>query len=176
MDNISIHPYNLFAIMHLVFTLWHAKKPIIENCGDTQDMSILQNNGDTHHHHVELTCLMWHVQCQGFNVNPRRNSPRGVLQSVVNFCETAQRRKSRFWKSTQGLLRRDRSKSSKTPYRWNWCYNFIVIDYRHNLVIGMSVTGLISFMGSTPVTWHAKSQLAAQTATFGRYELKQQGL
>ena len=40
-------------------------------------------------------------------------------------------------------------------------------DHGHDKVTGRSITGLISFVGSTPVTWQSKRQSSVQTSTFG---------
>ena len=40
-------------------------------------------------------------------------------------------------------------------------------DHAHDLVTGRSITGLIAFVGSTPVYWKSKRQTSVQTSTFG---------
>ena len=47
--------------------------------------------------------------------------------------------------------------------------SFIFADsnHGHDKVTGRSVTGMISFVGRTPVHWSAKRQGAVQSATFG---------
>ena len=44
---------------------------------------------------------------------------------------------------------------------------FVDSNHGHDKVTGRSITGLISFIGRTPVYWAAKRQSAVQTATFG---------
>ena len=44
---------------------------------------------------------------------------------------------------------------------------FVDSNHGHDKVTGRSITGLISFVGRTPVYWTAKRQSAVQTATFG---------
>ena len=40
-------------------------------------------------------------------------------------------------------------------------------DHAHDLVTGRSVTGILAFVGSTPVHWKSKRQTSVQTSTFG---------
>ena len=40
-------------------------------------------------------------------------------------------------------------------------------DHAHDLVTGRSITGLLAFVGSTPVHWKSKRQTSVQTSTFG---------
>ena len=40
-------------------------------------------------------------------------------------------------------------------------------DHGHDKVTGRSITGIISFVGSTPVDWQSKRQSSVQTSTFG---------
>ena len=40
-------------------------------------------------------------------------------------------------------------------------------DHAHDLVTGRSITGLIAFVGSTPVHWKSKRQTSVHTSTFG---------
>ena len=40
-------------------------------------------------------------------------------------------------------------------------------DHAHDLVTGRSITGLIAFVGSTPVYWKSKRQTSVHTSTFG---------
>ena len=40
-------------------------------------------------------------------------------------------------------------------------------DHSHNLVTGRSLTGIIGFVGSTPVVMQLSSQMSIQTSTFG---------
>jgi hypothetical protein len=44
---------------------------------------------------------------------------------------------------------------------------FVDADHAHDKVTGRSITGLISFLGSTPLTWMSKRQTTVQTSTFG---------
>ena len=40
-------------------------------------------------------------------------------------------------------------------------------DHGHDRKTGQSITGIISFVGQTPIYWSSKRQGAVQTATFG---------
>ena len=40
-------------------------------------------------------------------------------------------------------------------------------DHGHDKVTGRSISGILSFVGSTPTTWHSKRQSSVQTSTFG---------
>ena len=40
-------------------------------------------------------------------------------------------------------------------------------DHAHDLVTGRSITGLLAFVGSTPVYWKSKRQTSVHTSTFG---------
>jgi hypothetical protein len=40
-------------------------------------------------------------------------------------------------------------------------------DHGHDLITGRSITGLIAFVGSTPVYWKSKRQTSVHTSTFG---------
>jgi len=40
-------------------------------------------------------------------------------------------------------------------------------DHGHDQLTGKSITGLISFVGRTPITWSSKRQASVQTSTFG---------
>jgi hypothetical protein len=40
-------------------------------------------------------------------------------------------------------------------------------DHAHDKVTGRSITGLICFVGSTPIIWESKRQSCVQTSTFG---------
>ena len=40
-------------------------------------------------------------------------------------------------------------------------------DLVHDLVTGRSITGILAFVGSTPVYWKSTRQTAVQTSTFG---------
>ena len=40
-------------------------------------------------------------------------------------------------------------------------------DHAHDLVTGRSITGLLAFVGSTPVYWKSKRQTTVHTSTFG---------
>jgi hypothetical protein len=40
-------------------------------------------------------------------------------------------------------------------------------DHGHDKVTGRSITGLMVFMGSTPIVWESKRQNCVQTSTFG---------
>ena len=40
-------------------------------------------------------------------------------------------------------------------------------DHAHDLVTGRSITGLLAFVGSTPVYWKSKQQTSVHTSTFG---------
>ena len=44
---------------------------------------------------------------------------------------------------------------------------FCDADHAHDLVTGRSVTGIIAFVGSTPVYWKSTRQTSVQTSTFG---------
>jgi hypothetical protein len=44
---------------------------------------------------------------------------------------------------------------------------FCDADHGHDKVTGRSITGIMSVVGSTPVTWSSKRQAAVQTSTFG---------
>ena len=44
---------------------------------------------------------------------------------------------------------------------------FVDANHAHDKVTGRSITGLISFIGSTPTTYKSKSQTTVQTSTFG---------
>ena len=44
---------------------------------------------------------------------------------------------------------------------------FIDSDHGHDKLTGRSVTGMIAFIGSTPIMWLSKRQSAVQTSTFG---------
>ena len=44
---------------------------------------------------------------------------------------------------------------------------FVDSDHAYDTVTGRSVTGMISFLGSTPLTWMSKKQKSVQTSTFG---------
>ena len=44
---------------------------------------------------------------------------------------------------------------------------FVDSDHGHDAVTGKSITGLISFVGKTPIYWCSKRQPAVQTSTFG---------
>ena len=46
-------------------------------------------------------------------------------------------------------------------------HNFVDADHAHDKVTGRSVTGMILFVGSTPVVWISKQQTSVQTSTFG---------
>jgi len=43
---------------------------------------------------------------------------------------------------------------------------FVDADHGHDKVTGRSITGLVAFVGSTPVTWSSKRQLQVQTSAF----------
>ncbi len=40
-------------------------------------------------------------------------------------------------------------------------------DHGHDKITGRSITGLICFVGSTPIIWESKRQTSVQTSTFG---------
>ena len=40
-------------------------------------------------------------------------------------------------------------------------------DHAHDLVTGRSITGILAFVGSTPVYWKSKKQTSVHTSTFG---------
>ena len=40
-------------------------------------------------------------------------------------------------------------------------------DHAHDVVTGRSITGLLAFVGSTPVYWKSKRQTLVHTSTFG---------
>jgi hypothetical protein len=40
-------------------------------------------------------------------------------------------------------------------------------DHGHDKVTGRSITGIINFVGSTPIFWDSKRQNCVQTSTFG---------
>jgi hypothetical protein len=44
---------------------------------------------------------------------------------------------------------------------------FCDADHAHDKITGRSITGIIGFVGSTPVTWESKRQSSVQTSTFG---------
>jgi hypothetical protein len=44
---------------------------------------------------------------------------------------------------------------------------FVDANHAHDKVTGRSVTGLLCFVGSTPVLWKSKRQASVQTSTFG---------
>ena len=44
---------------------------------------------------------------------------------------------------------------------------FCDADHAHDLVTGRSVTGVLAFVGSTPVHWKSSRQTSVQTSTFG---------
>ena len=44
---------------------------------------------------------------------------------------------------------------------------FVDSNHGHDKMTGRSITGIISFVGRTPVYWCAKRQSSVQTATFG---------
>ena len=44
---------------------------------------------------------------------------------------------------------------------------FCDADHAHDLVTGRSITGIIAFVGSTPVYWKSTRQTSVQTSTFG---------
>ena len=44
---------------------------------------------------------------------------------------------------------------------------FCDADHGHDKVTGRSITGIMSVVGSTSVTWSSKQQVAVQTSTFG---------
>jgi len=44
---------------------------------------------------------------------------------------------------------------------------FVDADHGHDKVTGISITGLLGFVGSTPVIWSSKRQSSIQTSTFG---------
>ena len=44
---------------------------------------------------------------------------------------------------------------------------FVDANHAHDKVTGRSVTGLLCFVGSTPVSWKSKRQASVQTSTFG---------
>ena len=44
---------------------------------------------------------------------------------------------------------------------------FCDADHGHDLVTGRSITGILAFVGSTPVHWKSTRQTAVQTSTFG---------
>ena len=44
---------------------------------------------------------------------------------------------------------------------------FVDADHAHDKVTGRSITGLLGFVGSTPVIWSSKRQSSVQTSTFG---------
>ena len=44
---------------------------------------------------------------------------------------------------------------------------FCDTDHAHNLATGRSVTGIIAFVGSTPIYWKSTRQTCVQTSTFG---------
>ena len=44
---------------------------------------------------------------------------------------------------------------------------FVEADHAHDKVTGRSITGLIIFVGCTPVTYLSKRQASVQTSTFG---------
>ena len=44
---------------------------------------------------------------------------------------------------------------------------FCDADHGHDLVTGRSVTGILAFVGSTPVYWKSTRQTSVQTSTFG---------
>ena len=44
---------------------------------------------------------------------------------------------------------------------------FCDADHGHDLVTGRSITGILAFVGSTPVCWKSTRQTAVQTSTFG---------
>ncbi len=43
---------------------------------------------------------------------------------------------------------------------------FVDADHGHDKITGRSITGLLSFIGSTPATWGARRQTAVATSTF----------
>ena len=43
---------------------------------------------------------------------------------------------------------------------------FVDADHAHNKITGRSITGLVVFVGSTPIIWHLKRQQAVATSTF----------
>ena len=44
---------------------------------------------------------------------------------------------------------------------------FVDADHGHDKVTGRSITGMIAFVGSTPMQWLSKRQPSVQTSTFG---------
>ena len=44
---------------------------------------------------------------------------------------------------------------------------FCDADHGHDLVTGRSITGILAFVGSTPVYWKSTRQTSVQTSTFG---------
>ena len=44
---------------------------------------------------------------------------------------------------------------------------FVDADHGHDKITGRSVTGMIAFVGSTPIQWLSKRQASVQTSTFG---------
>ena len=44
---------------------------------------------------------------------------------------------------------------------------FVDSNYSHDKVTGKSITGLVGFLGGTPITWYAKRQSSVMTSTFG---------
>eukprot|EP00957_Ditylum_brightwellii_P029302 2214856-Ditylum_brightwellii.AAC.1 len=44
---------------------------------------------------------------------------------------------------------------------------FCDADHGHDKATGRSITGIMSVVGSTPMTWSSKWQAAVQTSTFG---------
>ena len=44
---------------------------------------------------------------------------------------------------------------------------FCDADHGHDRVIGRSITGIFSVVGSTPISWSSKRQACVQTSTFG---------
>ena len=44
---------------------------------------------------------------------------------------------------------------------------FVDSDHGHDKVTGRSITGIIAFIGCTPVYWCSKRQTSVQTSTFG---------
>eukprot|EP00957_Ditylum_brightwellii_P118597 9045561-Ditylum_brightwellii.AAC.1 len=52
-------------------------------------------------------------------------------------------------------------------FRTQYSYFEEELDPRHDKVMGRSITGIMSVVGSTLVTWSSKQQAAVQTSTFG---------
>ena len=44
---------------------------------------------------------------------------------------------------------------------------FVDADHAHDKATGRSITGMVSFVGRTPIYWCSKRQSAVQTSTFG---------